>query len=404
MDEQEYRERLARDIASWRRDGILDADAEAALLARVGVEPAAATRVLRLGWFASVVSIIGAIVLAAGIVLLFGANWQDLATWFRSGALIAGMIVAYAAGYVLMERYGMQRIGSALLLLGALLFEAAVFLLAQIYNMPVDSPELWLLAAVGTFPLAYLFGSRIILLLAIANVIAYTVSKLMSVYGDSPKSEIALLVVAMLGVVLYSTGRLHALYGLLEHFAETYVLAGLLVLLGLIYAFSFDEPWSSMIENGVRSFSAPPVAYVSMAVALAVVAAQFALRPRSLESTIESGGQVMIVAIAAIVATWPGWTGYAVIFNAVYFAIALGLVLRGYLFQDERYINIGLAAVALGLATRYIDVFWSMLATSAFFIIGGVLLLAVAFALEWTRRGLVRGMIAGRSGPAGGVA
>jgi uncharacterized membrane protein len=404
MDEQEYRERLARDIASWRRDGILDPAAEAALLARVGIEPTAATRVLRLGWFASIVSIIGAIVLAAGVVLLFGASWEELATWFRAGSLIAGMIVAYAAGYVLMERYGMQRIGSALLLLGALLFEAAIFLLAQIYNMPVDSPELWLLAALGTFPLAYLFGSRIILLLAIANVIAYTVSKVLSVYGDSPKSETALLVVAMLGVVLYAGGRLHALHRLLQHFAETYVLLGLLVLLGLIYMFSFDEPWSSMIDSGVRSFSAPPVVYVSMAAALAVVAAQFALRPRSVESAIESAGQVVIIGIAGIVATWPGWTGYALIFNAVYFAIGFGLVARGYLLQDERYINIGLAAIALGLATRYIDVFWSLLATSAFFIIGGVLLLAVAFALEWTRRGLVRGMIASRPGASGGNA
>jgi len=101
-----------------------------------------------------------------------------------------------------------------------------------------------------------------------------------------------------------------------------------------------------------------------------------------------------VLAIAAIVATWPAWSGYALVFNAVYFAIAAGLVTRGYLRGDERYINLGLAIVALGLLTRYVDVFWSLLARSAFFIIGGLLLLAVAFALERMRRGLIRGMAA----------
>ena len=69
-----------------------------------------------------------------------------------------------------------------------------------------------------------------------------------------------------------------------------------------------------------------------------------------------------------------------------------GLVTRGYLRGDERYINAGLLVVAIGLLTRYVDVFWSLLAGSAFFIIGGLLLLAVAFALERMRRGLVRAM------------
>ena len=46
-------------------------------------------------------------------------------------------------------------------------------------------------------------------------------------------------------------------------------------------------------------------------------------------------------------------------------------------------------AVAVGLLTRYVDVLWSLLAGSAFFMSGGLLLLAVAFALERMRRGLV---------------
>jgi uncharacterized membrane protein len=201
---------------------------------------------------------------------------------------------------------------------------------------------------------------------------------------------------------MYAVGRLHGLRPALEHFAETYVFSGLLVLLGLVYVFTFDEPWSSMIDSGVESYAAPAVVYVSIALALALVGAQWLLRPRDLEGRIEVVAEAALLGLAAVVATWPGWTGYAVVFNVVYFAIAAGVVTHGYLRGDERYINAGLLAVAVGLLTRYVDVFWSMLAGSAFFIIGGALLLAVAFALERMRRGLVRSMAsdAGATGAA----
>ena len=404
MEEQEYRERLARDVAGWRREGLIDEEQERAILARYGVEGARAVRALRLGWFATAVSIVGAIVLAAGVVLLFATNWDEMPSWFRTAAIFAGMSASYGLGYALIYRYNMQRIGSAMLLLGVLLYEAGLFLLAQIYSMPVDSPILFLLAAAGAFPLAYLFGSRIILLVALANVTGWVIGEMVTRYPDSPKTQSALLVVATLGIGLYAIGRLHALRDAFAHFAETYVFAGLLVLMGLVYVFTFDEPWSAMIDAGVKSYAAPPVVYVAIVVTAAIVATEWLLRPRDIESQVDAGAQAVLIGVAALVATWPGWTGYAVVFNGVYFAVAAGLVTRGYLRGDERYVNVGLLAVAVGLLTRYVDVFWSLLAGSAFFMIGGLLLLAVAFALERMRRGLLRGMTGGDAGVKGAVA
>lgn len=401
MEEQDYRERLARDVAGWRREGLIGEEQERAILARYGIEGARAVRALRLGWFATAVSIVGAIVLAAGVVLLFATNWDAMPSWFRTAAIFAGMSASYGLGYALIYRYNMQRIGSAMLLLGVLLYEAGLFLLAQIYNMPVNSPILFLLAAVGAFPLAYLFGSRIILLVALANVTGWVISEMVTRYPDSPKTQSALLVVATLGIALYAIGRLHALRDALAHFAEAYVFAGLLVLMGLVYVFTFDEPWSAMIDAGVKSYAAPPIVYVAIVVTAVIVAAEWLLRPRDIESQVDAGAQAVLIGVAALVATWPGWTGYAVVFNAVYFAVAAGLVTRGYLRGDERYVNVGLLAVAVGLLTRYVDVFWSLLAGSAFFMIGGLVLLGVAFALERMRRGLLRGMTGG--GPSSDV-
>lgn len=398
MEEQEYRERVARDAAGWRRDSLISEEQERAILARYGLEGTRAARALRLGWFTTAVSIVGAIVLAAGIVLLFAANWDTMPSWFRSGAVFAGMAAAYGIGYVLMERYGMQRLGSAFLLLGVLLYEAGLFLLAQIYNMPVGSPILLLLAAIGAFPLAYLFGSKIILLLGIGNFAGWAIGELAQQYEDWPRVGYALIIVATLGVGLYTVGRLHGLRRELAQFSETFSFPGLLIVMGLTYVFSFDEPWRSMLDNGVKPYAAPGLVYVSLGLAGALVTAQWALQERDVEAHIDAGARVALLALAATVATWPGWTGYAVVFNGVYFAIAAGLVTRGYLRGDERYVNAGLLAVAIGLLTRYVDVFWSLLAGSAFFIVGGVLLLAVAFALERMRRELLRAM-GGTGGP-----
>ena len=392
MDDNEYRERLAHDIAGWTRGGLITPEQERAILARIGAGEPRAVGILRLGWFVTAISIVGALVLAGGVTLLFASQWEDLPTWFRTASIVAGMLVSYAAGYVLIYRLEMQRVGSALLLLGTLLYEAGLFLLAQIYNMPVDSPILLLLAAAGTLPLAYLFESRVVLLIGIANLTAWLITEMVQRYPDSPKTQSALLVVAALGVALYAIGHLHALRRATTVFVDVYAISGLLVVLGLVYAFTFDEPWSAMIDDGIKSYAAPPVVYVAIAVAGALVFAQAWLRPRETETSVDVAAQTIVLGIAAVVATWPAWTGYAVLFNAVYFAVAIGLVTRGYLRGDERYINLGLAIVGLGLITRYADVFWSLLARSAFFIIGGLLLLGVAFAIERMRRGLIRSM------------
>ncbi len=389
MDDREYRERLAHEATTWRRDGLISKAQEHAILARIGADEPKAIGALRLGWLVTAVAVVGAIVLSAGIVLLFASNWDQMPDAFRTGALLTGTLLAYGSGYALIYRSDMQRIGSALLLLGALLYEASVFLVAQIYNMPVDSPVLWLLAAVGTFPLAYLFESRIILLLGIANATAWVVAEMVHRYPDSPETQAALIVVGVAGVVLYAIGPLHAGRRSIERFGAVYAFTGILVLLGLVYVFTFDEVWRDVIDS-TQPYAAPSEVYISIGLAALIVGGTWWQARRDIERTIEAAAQAGLLALAAIVATWPTWTGYALIFNAVYFAVACALVARGYLRADERYVNAGLAALALGLLTRYVDVFWSQLAGSAFFIVGGLLLFAIAFSIERFRRSLLR--------------
>jgi uncharacterized membrane protein len=399
MEDTSYVERLAHDVAAWQREGLISAEQERAILARIGAGEPRLIGALRMGWLVTAVSLIGALVLAGGVILLFASPWREMPDWFRTAVIFAGMFTAYGVGYALMYRYGMERVGAALLLLGAILFEAGLYLFADIYGLPLTTandeqpaPQYLLLAAIGTLPLAYAFGSRIVLLFGIANFVLSAIFWLIARYVDTEKADSVLIVIGVLGVALYALGRLHAVRAAWEKFGEVYQFTGTVVTLGLVYVFTFDEPWRSLIDDGIESYAAPPLVYISIAVAAALAAWQWLARRRDVESNTETGILAALLAVAAVVATWPAWTGYAVVFNAVYFAAAAGIVTHGYLRGDERYVNFGLLLVAIGVLTRYFDVFWSLLANSAFFIIGGVLLLAVAFGLERLRRTLVARM------------
>jgi uncharacterized membrane protein len=399
VEEQEYRERLSRDLAKWRAEGLIDEAQERAILARYGAGEPVVARALRMGWLVSVVSILGAVVFAGGVVLFFAANWQEIPDPVRTAIVFAGIALAYVIGYLLMFRFDMQRLGSAFLLLGVLLYQAGLFLLAQIYNMPVDSPVLFLLGALGALPLAYLFGSRIILLLAIAAAVTWQVMTAVQRHHEGPDAWSAVAIVAGFGFVLYAAGRLHALRSTLERLGEVYVLAGALIVLGITYLMSFHALWRQLIDEDIDPAAAPADVYGMFVVAAFLIGAQAVWRPRQVQDVADIAIQAALLSLALIALTWPSWMGYVVLFNLAYFLLAVALIARGYTDNDERYVNFGLAVFALGIVTRYIDVGGEFLVESAFLLVGGLVLLVLAFILERVRREILRSMSDDREEP-----
>jgi uncharacterized membrane protein len=392
VDDEQYAERLARDLARWRSEGLSRPEQERAILARLGAAESRVLRVLRMGWLVSIVSILGALVFAGGVVLFFAANWDEIPDAIRTVMIFAGIIAAYGAGYALMYRYDMRRLGSAFLLLGVLLYQAGLFLLAQIYNMPVDSPVLFLLGAIGALPLAYLFGSRIILLLAIAAATAWQMTTAVQRHDEGADEWSVLAVMAGFALVLYAAGRLHMLRDALRRLGEVYALAGGLLALAIIYFMTFTEPWREIVDENIDPAAAPADVYGMFALAAVLIAAQAIARPRTLVELGELVVQAALLVVALVAITWPSWLGYAAVFNVVYFALAAALIARGYTENDERYVNGGLTVVAIGVVTRYIDTMSDLLVGSAFFLVGGLLLLALAFVFERVRREILRSM------------
>jgi len=405
--ETEFRRRLASEIQAWREEGLIDEALAQALLARQGARLARFLAALRLGLLITAVAVIGALAMGAGVLLFIAANWkagEDSPAYLKAGLLFGGIGLAYYTGYLLQFRFAVQeRVGAAIILLGAILFQAAIFLLEQIYNMPVNSPIGLLLGAAGVLPLAYLTGSRFVLFLGLVDLAAWVGWQVGSQYPHAPESIALPLTLLLLGIAFYSCGHLQARWPPMAAFAGIYIALGLLLTLGATFPLTFGDFWEefrcdhhSYVNNVSRcverDFSAyNPAVGLLIVLALAAAATLAAALLRGLRSSAmraESALLLAFLAMVAVAAIWP-WLPLAVPFNLLFFAAALGCISRGYMQADNKFIYLGLAAIAIGLIARYAEMSWDLLPRSGFFLFGGLLLLLMAAIMERARRGML---------------
>src|SRR5262249_42655259 len=87
---------------------------------------------------AGALAFLGAILVGVGVITFVAANHPGLPGWGRLGLITGGMLLAYGLGYWLCFERRAASIGGALLFLGALLFGADLFFVAQGYHLPAD--------------------------------------------------------------------------------------------------------------------------------------------------------------------------------------------------------------------------------------------------------------------------
>ena len=86
-----------------------------------------------------IVATIGALLIGLGVFSFVASNWQSMTREGRMAVILFAMVVVDALGWTL-KRRNLSRSGEALMFLGSLLFGAAVFLAAQMYNTRVYWP------------------------------------------------------------------------------------------------------------------------------------------------------------------------------------------------------------------------------------------------------------------------
>jgi uncharacterized membrane protein len=348
-----------------------------------------------------VLSTLGAVLIASGIISFVAANWQGMPAMAKLFLLILGQTAAYWIGYQLQFVRGYPRVGEAIMFTGAVWFGANVFLVAQSYHLGTDNPDLMILWFLGVLPLAYLARSTSITVMAV-GIFTVGISWKAATWVDGPES--AFLVMGSLfltAALLYSIGMLHLRRANLKLYAGPYLISGALLAIGLAYVLTFSEVFEDTRSLTILDFRTLSGSYLALAGILsAVTVAALVVAVRNSYNNAgnpvgryaEPGVVALVIAFGWFTATLPfnSIAFYVTAFNLLLVLLIFGSIVLGIINRREMLINVGIIFFVIDLSTRYIELTVDMLDTSLAFVVGGLLLLGVGYGMERARRQLLR--------------
>jgi|GEM_PF-1133951 len=368
------------------------------------------------------------ILFGLGVLTFVASNWDGFTHGVRMLIIVLSLIAAYGLGELFRQR-GYEKIGMACTFIGVALYGAGFFLIGQMYHLsanPVNAFYLWF---VGAAAIAWHYKSH---LLAASSLAILLVSGIYGAFTDSRDilSAIYFYLLFFAGVLpfvwKFRTKMLAALAAVTLLIAstidnvmrfESLMFAQVIVLLMLFVA-SVLKQTAKEIANVVQIIS-----YV----ALTLFSALMIFFPQEFMEQVTGRNTLFFVINVLVLA------GFAVflrrnkqlyrltdlvpflplsalylyqlaaqnIVNAnfihldVYlilslFVFAVGMVLGGERHRDIFRINLGALMFAVTCAFGYINYAWDFMDKSAFFLVGGALLLALSFFLERQRRKWVK--------------
>jgi uncharacterized membrane protein len=392
-------------LAMWAERGLIDDD----LRARLGQTLDEQERGTRSRAIVSLFVSVGALLTGGGLFLFIASHWDNESP-IRRMLLLVAVYLLVVAGAVAADRQRLRVVSHGLWFLSAVTVGANVFLIGQIFNLPLNYWQgtlLWLLAvlAVGrtapSFPLGWL-----------AVVLALLTLGWLSVPDSQFFDQ---------GAFLWDAGGIRPLLSLL----------GLAMVAGAV-----------LLTDTEGQYLATParVSGVAMVAAPLVIST---FHPVTFAATFEIDFRMfhLVVAVAAVGVVGVMWwrtrrelLGYAVVillgllvvllpqvgrqddapgrlgefrslpwlaepfarseilfflYGLVVLGLALATVVAGRRYEVRALVNVGLASIGVLVMAAYIGRVAGALPTSVAFLLGGALLVAVAVGIERKRRDLV---------------
>lgn len=447
MNNKQFYKRLEEKIPHWQAQGWLDEIASQEILKDVQFDAKSITTD-KSHKLSLILGIMGVMLLSAGAISFFAANWQGMSKLFKLSLLFSSMTGAYlAAAWALTEqRY--PALGQSFLLLGVLLFGNNIILIAQIYHIDSHYPNGILLWTVGALISTIIMRSEAVLIAA--SILALLWSG-MEIF-DFRLMHWPWLIFWSIGVFIAIRQKYHLashviilslFFWLLFSFnnftryasegsiIQVYLLLGLVIFMlaraikSRQYALYFLENLSryafvfAMIFLYVLSFPGldlyPSLSHTSASesikaqlswlfINLVLMAAVIFLSLYHLKQTKKTiplykwlGFLWLLILFATLLLNiyfYPdffsqGKEKYTVIIiNLLLFSLVIGLIYSGLVEHKPFYVNTAFVIFTITLISRYFDTFWDLMDRSLFFIIGGLLLMFGGYWLEKKRRQL----------------
>jgi uncharacterized membrane protein len=409
---------VATALEHWEREGLLTRKQVVELHNSLGKEDQhLPSRAL------SIFGTIGAVLVGLGVILFFASNWQEMTQATKLGVLLLGIVSTAVIGYWLGPQSGKYpKVGASVLLLNALLFGASIFLVAQIYHLPLNywwGTFLWF---VVTTYFAFVLQSRVHIGLAVP-LLLFTIGWFRTTYLTGFANELDFIfddrgstfgLFPIIGAGFIAISVLQEKWPKAKFGSQIVFNWGLFLTLFPIVISTVDRS----LLYGFFRLPTDPVALGIVAVAAALIV--FALLKGQFQSSRSKQGFIALVGYLVyihVLAQIPVWMGYADMeywrgyyndgnfiatfwkdwtFSALFvvhviltFVMHLTVIWFGTLMRRSSVVNMGMFGIVALIMIQYFSFGFEMMDRSIFFILGGLMLLGLSTVLERKRRDLL---------------
>ena len=375
----------------------------------------------------SVVAIMGAILVGTGILLFIASNWSGL-TWIVKLAILFVLLSGiYYSGFRLQDHY--PRVTYGIYGIGAFAYGAAIWLIAQAFNFPIDTRLAFFLWFLGLIlPFFYLANSitglvalfslnawfftggragypEILLFSLLVGLIFffyarreksplfyhlsffswaaagcylnYRVIKEFLDYGDGSYILFPLLVFSMFYLLLSAKTKESTLSGSL-------LSAGVIILLIASYFFSFNFIYDS------QRIAYYPIIYTLLILALSSTLIWL----KEINPWLRN--YILLIGGVSLAILWiPNRDVLLLLTNTNLFLQNLVIIFFAFQMRNTFLFNLGVLSFGLSVLIKYFDYFYDMLPRSFFFIVMGLLMVGLSILLERNRKKYLQKMEAG---------
>jgi uncharacterized membrane protein len=355
------------------------------------------------GKFLAIVSLIGAVLIAAGITLLIAAHWNDIPRGVKIATGLLLMLGFHGGGWWLREvQSKFRKTGEALHLVGSCLFLANIALIGQIYNIVSRPPNAFLLWWVGIAALPWLLRSKaqhVLLLIAFGIWFGFEVNQRGGfIYCESQRQ---ILLYALLGLAYLGAGYCLRRTPFSE-FADVTEKLGLFAFLIFVYPLTWKDFFGGWENSEIRQWFFPALGVLAL-LPLAAGLKNLTALTRQWRWTWFAAQLGMVVFMATV---WFGcWqldhTGESrryfwgeswsyLVGSLALFIFCLMQIQIGIQERSQFLVNLGVTFIALDILAAYCDLFGSMARTGVMFLISGIFLIVFGVYLEKKRRALMK--------------
>jgi uncharacterized membrane protein len=425
-----YLGRLKTDLDRWIAKGLVPAENRAAIIADAEAHQPQHS-------LSAILVILGVISLAAGAMAFIAANWTVIPKIGKLAIMFAALWGSFALAAMQITR-GHPFFGHAALLLAVLLFGVNIMLIGQIYHIDAHFPDGVMIWALGALLAAILMNSQPALAAAMILGVVWTV---MEVTGGGTVFHWVYLPFWAVTALLQHKQRWKAGFHLVVLSATVWMTVNTATLadylnwgsaetLGLLtikwlaiwsMARAMGEigyPFATGLQRYALAFMLVGFFLLQMVTpergidyiwlglsglsgVLAVLLLLLGMSGRTLGiADLPATIAIVIAAIAypfatAIDTALLGW-----LYAGLFIAVTIWLMSNGVRFRDGFTVNIALAAFGVQVFYVYVSTFGTLLGNAAFFITGGIILIALAFFIGRLSRRLGEERARGKAGGA----